>query len=278
MATSAEITVTSFMVEDLMTEYSEKQRYFTKVVLTFIYIQIIVNWLCTVCNGSELKPTLDRPDLEKSLWVHNNEGSTGTRVGGRVDRTGLHWKWCSKCRIEQPPRCHHCKICDKCILKRDHHCIFTATCIGFYNQRNFTVLVFYTTLSISIYLPMLWNYFYWYSNQHWVSYILPIAIFKFLTGGLSFKWMILVSQLYTMWWMGFMAFSFLCSQILVISKGVTSYELHKKIPIRCTAGVKQNFRDVFGDFWALNLIFPTQLVFGQKGNGKNWEYLKIEEK
>ena len=29
---------------------------------------------------------------------------------------------CRKCLIPKPPRTHHCSICNKCILKFDHHC------------------------------------------------------------------------------------------------------------------------------------------------------------
>lgn len=29
---------------------------------------------------------------------------------------------CKRCLIPKPPRTHHCSICNKCILKYDHHC------------------------------------------------------------------------------------------------------------------------------------------------------------
>lgn len=29
---------------------------------------------------------------------------------------------CKKCDSPRPPRTHHCSICNKCILKMDHHC------------------------------------------------------------------------------------------------------------------------------------------------------------
>lgn len=29
---------------------------------------------------------------------------------------------CKKCIAPKPPRTHHCSICNKCILKMDHHC------------------------------------------------------------------------------------------------------------------------------------------------------------
>ena len=29
---------------------------------------------------------------------------------------------CQHCQLRKPDRCHHCKQCDKSILKMDHHC------------------------------------------------------------------------------------------------------------------------------------------------------------
>ncbi|KAL2748514.1 putative palmitoyltransferase ZDHHC24 [Vespula maculifrons] len=40
------------------------------------------------------------------------------------------WRLCTTCEILAPPRSWHCSTCRTCILKRDHHCIFTGCCIG----------------------------------------------------------------------------------------------------------------------------------------------------
>jgi hypothetical protein len=31
-------------------------------------------------------------------------------------------RFCKKCDVDKPDRCHHCSICGRCILKFDHHC------------------------------------------------------------------------------------------------------------------------------------------------------------
>lgn len=36
------------------------------------------------------------------------------------------WKFCSACESITPPRSWHCSTCRVCILKRDHHCVFTG--------------------------------------------------------------------------------------------------------------------------------------------------------
>lgn len=46
-------------------------------------------------------------------------------------------RWCGKCQNFKPPRSHHCKSCDQCILVMDHHCPWTMNCVGFGNLPHF---------------------------------------------------------------------------------------------------------------------------------------------
>ena len=46
-----------------------------------------------------------------------------------------NWRFCPSCEANSPPRSFHCHICDKCVLKRDHHCVFSGCCIGYKNFR-----------------------------------------------------------------------------------------------------------------------------------------------
>jgi len=40
------------------------------------------------------------------------------------------WKLCVVCEAVTPPRAWHCNICNVCVLKREHHCMFVGYCVG----------------------------------------------------------------------------------------------------------------------------------------------------
>ena len=51
----------------------------------------------------------------------------------------------------RPPRASHCRSCQKCILFRDHHCPYTANCIGYNNIQYFINFLFWGIYAIAYY-------------------------------------------------------------------------------------------------------------------------------
>ncbi|XP_043223295.1 palmitoyltransferase ZDHHC20-B-like [Amphibalanus amphitrite] len=74
---------------------------------------------------------LERHAVEQHLPVYNR-----TMTGGAV-------RYCEKCRLIKPDRCHHCSVCSECVLKMDHHCPWVNNCIGFSNYKFFVLFLGY---------------------------------------------------------------------------------------------------------------------------------------
>ncbi|KZW00426.1 zf-DHHC-domain-containing protein [Exidia glandulosa HHB12029] len=61
-------------------------------------------------------------------------------------------RWCRRCWAPKPERAHHCSICDRCVLKMDHHCPWMGgRCIGHRTYPSFVHFIFTTTM-LSVYV------------------------------------------------------------------------------------------------------------------------------
>ncbi|XP_035610668.1 palmitoyltransferase ZDHHC23-B-like isoform X3 [Oncorhynchus keta] len=78
-----------------------------------------------------------------------NQGSGLEQQGQGVEQmdSGQSRNWCSVCRVLRPPRAGHCRICNICVLRLDHHCVWINSCVGQSNHRSFllTLLLFLLT-------------------------------------------------------------------------------------------------------------------------------------
>ncbi|TFK26647.1 palmitoyltransferase PFA4 [Coprinopsis marcescibilis] len=64
-------------------------------------------------------------------------------------------RYCRVCQCYKPPRTHHCRDCDRCVLRMDHHCPWINNCVGYFNYAHFVRFLFWVDVSCSYHLAMI---------------------------------------------------------------------------------------------------------------------------
>ena len=79
----------------------------------------------------------------RDYFYNTNKPSLKYVVNGHI----MTFNYCYSCSLYRPPRTSHCSLCDNCVERFDHHCLWLGTCIGRRNYRYFYFLTLCINLS-----------------------------------------------------------------------------------------------------------------------------------
>ena len=104
---------------------------FPIVVTTILYIIEVASTILGGCSDPGIIPR-QRADY----FYNTNRPILKYVINGHL----LTLNYCNSCSAYRPPRTSHCSLCDNCVQRFDHHCLWLGTCIGKRNYRYFYFL------------------------------------------------------------------------------------------------------------------------------------------
>ncbi|KAJ6892453.1 protein S-acyltransferase 15 isoform X1 [Populus alba x Populus x berolinensis] len=110
---------------------------------------MIFTFMASLCLFSFLVCVLKEPGYVPSPYVPDVEGAAVSPHQEPLNNSS-QLRRCDKCVTYKPPRAHHCRVCRRCVLRMDHHCLWINNCVGYWNYKAFFILVLYATIA-SIY-------------------------------------------------------------------------------------------------------------------------------
>lgn len=230
---------------------------------------------CFILSRIKINEERKRSDLYKHRTAN-------TRIEDSADNAAVYHPmpndtFCHKCDINRPPRSHHCRVCNFCVLEYDHHCPWINGCVGYNNYRNFVLLILYVMLGCSYGTCMLASDFYVMAREHSTRHGLKIMGAKYGTGILDLPppWtllaeyrnkgkidddVILRAVFPFLLFLSIVMFVFLIDHLRSIARGYTTLE-KKTRPDRSDfvnpfdLGIRKNFVRVF-DNSLINILIP----------------------
>ncbi|EEE67131.1 probable protein S-acyltransferase 12 isoform X1 [Oryza sativa Japonica Group] len=162
-------------------------------------------------------------------------------------------KYCSRCQNGKPPRCHHCSVCNRCVLKMDHHCVWVVNCVGARNYKYFLLFLVYTFVETVLDTLVLLPYF--------IEFFRDESRRSSSPGDIAILFVTFVLNLA-------FALSLLCfigMHASLVTSNTTSIEVHERrnsVSWKYDLGWRKNLEQVFGTkklLWFLPLYSAEDL-------------------
>ena len=119
------------------------------VITTVLYIIQILSTIIGGCSDPGILPR-----QRKDYYYNTNRPSLKYVINGHI----FTLNYCYSCSLFRPPRTSHCSLCDNCVERFDHHCLWLGTCIGKRNYRYFYFLT--TSLNLSALFQIFFSLYY----------------------------------------------------------------------------------------------------------------------
>lgn len=190
----------------------------SSTIMIIFYISTIYYLLATATKNPGYIELPDSIQIKKTVFDLASQGLLDSR------------HYCITCKIRKPLRSKHCRICNRCVAKMDHHCPWTWNCIGEANYFSFFMYILtgfvFTILSIYLNIHHLITEYYEINEALSLDSIIPCIIWSnrlcHLFNIAPWSFCILIVTISFIPWMFMILLS---SHIYQICKALTSNEL-----------------------------------------------------
>eukprot|EP00048_Salpingoeca_helianthica_P023792 m.27205 g.27205 ORF g.27205 m.27205 type:complete len:331 (+) comp8997_c0_seq2:74-1066(+) len=239
----------------------------------FMILQILfAHWLLINIIYHYFKVTTTRPGAPPSLPAEDVQRAVA-----------MGYRYCKKCSLVKPHRCHHCQVCKGCVLNMDHHCPWINNCVGHHNHRHFFLFMAYIWLGCLYVVCVSWTPF-WEVRTSAVGFE-AVAVHVNDRVQLAFCFVLTAAVLFAL---GILLFW----HVYLVSTGQTTIEFYNNMTLKAEArdrkerwvnpynfGAARNWRTflglVDGRTFARNILLPS--AHPPVGDGLTWRTNHHEE-
>jgi hypothetical protein len=129
-------------------EYAIRRGWCWFSLMTALICLFAVSWVRACLTGPGYIPQTGEWDPE------DTQTANVSSVERKKDGT---YRVCARCVKLKPDRSHHCRLCDVCVLKMDHHCPWIANCVGYLNYKYFILTLTYAVCCLWLYSATFWE-------------------------------------------------------------------------------------------------------------------------
>lgn len=214
------------------------------VLFHSLLVMLLWSYFATVLTDPGGVPPNWRPSIDEESGDADplvGLGYEGTDLGLNQPATfgepaNPQLRVCRKCNQFKPPRCHHCSVCGRCILKMDHHCVWVVNCVGALNYKYFLLFLFYTFLLTTLVTLSLLRLFIAFFTDGVINGTPGTLVATFVTFVLNLSFALSI--------MGFLVMHI--SLVLGNTTTIEAFEKKTNPKWRYDLGRRKNFEQVFG--------------------------------
>lgn len=128
----------------------------TDTYRTAPFLNLIFGMFACLCTYFYFRTMTSDPGFVPRPGSRNQQRSVIEKL--LEDRKFDETNFCVTCMIQRPVRSKHCKRCNRCVAKHDHHCPWVDNCVAINNHRSFALYVVTLEFGVLSLLYLAYNY------------------------------------------------------------------------------------------------------------------------